>query len=185
MKRIFTLAALFISMVSFAGAPPRAGRMIVTNGDFNNIFIRIDGRTYNVDEQTLVLNNLAGGRHHLEIYKIERKPYGFGRNKPVAIFSSAVYVDPSFIVDVNINRFGRVSVGKSVIVRNGYERNGYDRNSHDRSDYDAYDNDHEDRYNNDRYNDGNKGSDDRYRNGNKSDDKSYQDKPSGNRPVRF
>jgi hypothetical protein len=184
MKRFFTLAALFISMVSFAAAPPRAGRIIINNGDYNNILVRINGRSYNVDQQTLVLNNLVGGRHHLEIFKTERKPYGFGRSKPVLIYSSAVYVDPSFIVDVNINRFGRVSVGKSVIVRKGNDR--FDNNRYDN---DRYDNDRDSRYGDDkypdnRYNDG-KGPNDRSNDGKRYDDKTYQDNGKGNRPARF
>jgi hypothetical protein len=179
MKRFFTLAALFISMVSFAAAPPRAGRIIINNGDYNNIMVRINGRTYNVDQQTLVLNNLAGGRHQLEIFKTERKPYGFGRSKPVLIYSSAVYVDPSFIVDVNINRLGRVSVGKSVIVRNGNDRYGNDGYGNDR-----YDNDRNGSYGDDRYND-NKNRNDKSNDGKGYDDKTYKDNGKANRPARF
>ena len=170
MKRFFTLAALFISMVSFAAAPPRAGRIIIKNGDYNDILVRINGRTYNVDQQTLILNNLAGGRHHLEIYKTERKPYRLGRSKAVLIYSSAVYVDPSFIVDVNINRFGRVSVGKSVIVRNGNDR--YDNNRYDN---DRYDNDRDGRYGDDGY------PDNRYNDGKRPNDRSNDGKRFGDR----
>ncbi|MHA4845654.1 hypothetical protein ACX0G7_15880 [Flavitalea antarctica] len=179
MKRIFTLAALFISMVSFAAAPPRAGRMIINNGDYNNIVIRINGRSYNVDQQTLVLNNLAGGRHHLEVFRIERKPRSFGRSKPVLIYSSAVYVDPSFIVDVNVSRFGRVSVGKSMIVRNGSDRYGNDRYGNDR-----YDNDRDRNYGDDRY-DGNRNRNDRSNDEKRYDDKTYPDNGKANRPSRF
>ena len=189
MKRFFTLAALFISMVSFAAAPPRAGRILINNGDYNNILVRINGRSYNIDQQALILNNLAGGRHHLEVYKTERKPYGFGRSKPVLIYSSPVYVDPSFIVDVNINRFGKVSVGKSVIVRNGNDRFDNKRYDNDRYDNDRYDNDRDSRYEDDkypdnRYNDG-RGPNDKSNDGKRYDDKTYQDKSKGTRPARF
>jgi hypothetical protein len=184
MKRIFTLAALFISMVSFAAAPPRTGRIIINNGDYNNIVIRINGRSYNVDQQTLVLNNLTGGRHHLEVFKTERKPNGFGRSKPVLIYSSAVYVDPSFIVDVNVNRFGRVSVGKSMIVRNGNDRYGTDRYGNDSYGNDRYDNDRDGNYGDDRYND-NKSRNDKSNDGKRYDDKTYQDNGKANRPARF
>ncbi|HTE26135.1 hypothetical protein [Flavitalea sp.] len=179
MKRFFTLAALFISMVSFAAAPPRAGRIIINNGDYNNIVVRINGRSYNVDQQTLILNNLVGGRHHLEVYKTEKKPFGFGRSKPVLIFSSAIYVDPSFIVDVNINRFGKVSIGKSVIVKNGNDR--YDNNRYDN---DRYDDDRDGRSIDDRYND-NSGPNDKSNDGKRYDDKTYPDNGNGNRPARF
>ena len=184
MKRIFTLAALFISMISFAAAPPRAGRIIINNGDYNNIVVRINGRAYNVDQQTLILNNLAGGRHHLEVFRTERRPYGYGRSKPVLIYSSAVYLDPSFIVDVNINRFGRVSVAKSVVVRNGNDRNGSNRYDNDR-----YGNGRDNRYDNDRYDDNNRNRSNDYddkRYGHKGyNDKNYQDNGKANRPSGF
>jgi hypothetical protein len=163
MKKIFTLAALFISMISFAAAPPRAGKMIINNADRNDIVVRINGRSYNVDQQALILNSLTAGRIQLEVYKTEKKPYAFGRSKPVLIFSSAVYVDPSFIVDVNVNRFGKVSIGKSM-----------NRNSNDRS---GYGNDN--RYNDDRFGDS-RGRDDRYED-NKYDGKNYDDNKYGDK----
>lgn len=134
MKRFFTLAALFISMVSFAAAPPRAGRLIISNADNSISHVRINGRIYNVDQQTIILSNLVGGRHILEVYRTERNPYNFGRAKSVMVYSTPVYVDPSFIVDVTINRFGRVSIAKSMKMRNGDFRN-YDARD-DRYDYD-------------------------------------------------
>ena len=194
MKRFFTLAALFISMISFAAAPPRAGRIIINNADNNNILVRINGRSYNVDQQALILNNLAGGRHHLEVYKTDRRPYGFGRSKPVLIYSSPVYVDPSFIVDVNVNRFGKVSIGKSVIVKNGsrYGNDGYGNDRYDNGRYgnegyggnNRVDNGRDGRSADDRYydkNDGNNKQDD----GKRYDDKNYPDNGKGNRPSRL
>ena len=178
MKRFFTLAALFISMVSFAAAPPRAASIVINNADKDMIQVRLNGRAYNVNQQTILLNNLAGGRHRLEIYKIERRPFGFTRSKPVLIYSSAVYVDASFIVDVNISRFGKVSIGKSLPLRNGRDR------------YRNYDSD---RYNDNRYDDTNKGRNggfddsdnrDRYPDSNKQGDRIPDSKGDGNRPDR-
>ena len=178
MKRFFTLAALFISMVSFAAAPPRAASIVINNADKDMIQVRLNGRTYNVNQQTILLNNLAGGRHRLEIYKIERKPFGFIKPKPVLIFSSAVYVDASFIVDVNISRFGKVSIGKSLPQRNGRDR---------------YNNDDSRVYNDNRYDDSNKGRNggfddyddkDRYPDYNKQGDRIPDSKGNGSRPDR-
>ncbi len=147
MKRFFTLAALLVSMVSFAAPKPKAGRIIITNSDNSIIQVRVDGRSYNVTGQPMILNNLAGGRHQLQIFRIDRRVYGPGKSKPVLIYNAPVYVDQSFIVDVNVGRTGKVSIGKSMVINNGNDRynqrddwyadnrNGYGGN---RNDYDRY-----------------------------------------------
>ncbi|RYF87839.1 MAG: hypothetical protein EOO00_12015 [Chitinophagaceae bacterium] len=119
MKRFFTLAALFISMVSFAAAPPRAGRLIISNADNTISHVRVNGRLYNLDQQTIIFNNLAAGRQFLEVYRTERPRFGVGRGKLVLVQTTPLYVDPSFIVDVNINRTGRITIGKTLKIRNG------------------------------------------------------------------
>ena len=178
MKRFFTLAALFISIVSFAAAPPRAASIMINNADNSMIQVRLNGRTYNVNQQTILLNNLAGGRHQLEIYKTEKKPFGFIKSRPVLIYSSAVYVDASFIVDVNISRSGKVSIGKSLPVRNNGDR---------------YRNVDSDRYDDNRYDDSNKGRNggfdgyedrDRFPDNNKQGGRIPDNNGNGNRPDR-
>lgn len=182
MKRFFTLAALFISMMSFAAAPSKAGRIIINNDDNSIIQVRINGRSYNVNQQALVLNNLNAGRHQLEIFKTERKPYNWGKSKTVLIYSSAVYVDPSFIVDVDINRMGRVTIGKSLIVKNGNDRYNDNRFGNDnRYNDNKYDNKYgnDDRYNDNRYDAGNKGKDN-----NGKSARPFEDNNKGARPDR-
>ena len=190
MKRFFTLAALFISMMSFAAAPSKAGRIIINNDDNNIIQVRINGRSYNVNQQALVLSNLNGGRHQLEIFRTERKPYNWGKSKTVLIYSSAVYVDPSFIVDVNINRMGRVSIGKSIIVKNGNDRYVNDNRYGNDTRYDnnnRYNNDnrngHDDRYTDNRNDAGYPGRND-VKNGNVKPGKSFENNDKGSRPDK-
>lgn len=151
MKRFFTLAALLVSMVSFASPKPKAGRIIITNTDNSIIQVRVDGRTYNVNGQPVILNNLSGGRHQLQIFKIERNSYAFEKARPVLIYNAPVYVDHSFIVDVNVNRKGKVSIGKSMIVQNGTVRN--DRDNRYPGDRSYNDKPGLDRNDNDRYDD--------------------------------
>ncbi|RYG01153.1 MAG: hypothetical protein EOO02_13365, partial [Chitinophagaceae bacterium] len=138
MKRFFTLAALLITIVSFAAPVPRGGRIIISNSDNSLISVRLNGRMYNVNRQTIFLENLAGGKHRLEVYKTEKRP--FSSSKTVLIFSQAVYVDPSYILDVFIDRFGAVNLKKNMTVRstgNGYG-NGYGDRYGERND-DRYD----------------------------------------------
>jgi hypothetical protein len=187
MKRFFTLAALFVSMISFAAPLPRAGRIIISNADNSLIQVRINGRSYNVDRQPLIINNLAGGRHQVQIFKSERKPYGFTRSRPVLIYNAAVYVDPSYIVDLNVNRAGKVVLGKSVVVRNGnrFDGNAYDNDRYDnnRNDDNRYDN----RFDTDRNDYGKPGSvDERYNDPRKSTNPGNNNDPQviPNRPTR-
>ncbi len=170
MKRFFTLATLLVSMVSFAAPLPRAGRIIITNADNSIIQVRINGRSYNVNGQPLLLNNLAGGRHQVQIFKSERRPYGYSRSRPVLIYNAAVYVDPSYIVDLNVNRAGRVIVGKSLILRNG-KRFGDDNPARNRYDDSRYENNHD---NNNRFDSGNGGSP-QGRYNDKQDSQEYED----------
>jgi hypothetical protein len=157
MKRFFTLAALLVCMVSFAAPKPKAGRLIITNADNSIIQVRVDGRTYNVAGQPMILSNLAGGRHQLQIFKIERRSYGFGKAKSVLIYNAPVYVDQSFIVDVNVNRTGKVSIGKSIVMNNGPARsNRDDRYPNGRYDDNTpgYDRDGNDGYSDNRHGNG-------------------------------
>ena len=172
MKRFFTLAALLVSMVSFAAPNPKTGRIIITNTDNSIIQVRVNGRTYNVTGQPMILNNLAGGRHQLQIFKTERRPYSIGNAKRVLIYNAPVYVDQSFIVDVNVNRTGKVSIGKSMIINNGNARN--DRYN-DRDGWYSNDrlNDNRNEYGNDRY------ENNRSRNGQKEQGKTGRPDRSG------
>jgi hypothetical protein len=156
MKRFFTLTALLISIVSFAAPLPRAGRIIVSNQDNSLIHVRINGRSYNVDGQPLIISNLAGGRHQVQIFKSERKPFGYTRSRPVMIYNAAVYVDPSYIVDLNVvrndrryndNRFDNNRRDDTRYQDNRYDDKRYNNNDYDNNRYNNND------YDNNRYND--------------------------------
>lgn len=116
MKKIFTLAVLLFSIVSFsfAAAPPKTTKITVNNYDNAMVQVRIDGNTYNVTDNNLVLKNIMAGRHKIEVFKMEKRSRGFFKAKPQLIYSSVVMIEPSASLDVNISRFGKVSLQKTI-----------------------------------------------------------------------
>ena len=122
MKKLFTLAAILIgfSVASFAADRPKKGKISVTSASNNTIFVKIDGKNYNMGRNDFVLNNISAGNHRVEIFKIERGGI-FGKARTRVIFSNNVFVAPDQTVNLNVNRNDYVVVRKS-----GFDRN--DRN---------------------------------------------------------
>ncbi|MBO9563131.1 MAG: hypothetical protein J7621_10170 [Niastella sp.] len=134
MKKIFTLAAIMISLsvASFAADRPKKGKISVTSNSPSTIFVKIDGQRYNVDRNEFVLNSIKPGNHRVEIYRMERRGL-FGAMKTTMIYNSFVMVAPDQLVNLNVNRYGSVAVRKSGF--DPYDRDdkwGRDRdNDHD------------------------------------------------------
>ena len=147
MKKIFTLtlAALFVSLISFAADRPRPGKITVTSFDNAAVIVKIDGRNYNMDHNSTVLDNLRPGFHTIEIFKFEGRGF-FGGRRLRTIYSTNMFVAQSQLIDVNIGRFGQVNVQKSFY--GGYDRGddrgrGWGDNDHRNNDrgYDDHEND--------------------------------------------
>lgn len=121
MKKLFTLAAILIglSVASFAADRPKKGKISVTSASNTTIFVKIDGKNYNMDRRDFVLNNISAGNHRVEIFKIERGGL-FGKARTKVIFSNNVFVAPDQVVNLNVNRNDYVVVRKSG--GNGYDR---------------------------------------------------------------
>jgi hypothetical protein len=121
MKKIFTLAAILISLsvASFAADRPKKGKISVTSNSIANIFVKIDGQQYNPDRNEFVMNNIKPGNHRVEIYRMERGV--FGRAKTKVIYTDFINVAPDQLVNLNVNRNGGVAVRKS-----GYNDYGRD-----------------------------------------------------------
>lgn len=134
MKKIFTLtlAALFVSLISFAADRPRPGKITVRSFDNAALFVKIDGIRYNLDRNIAVLDNLRPGTHSIEIFRSEGRGGFFGGRRMRSIYSTNMFLGQSQLVDVNINPFGQVSVQKSNY--GGYDRDGRDRGWGDNND---------------------------------------------------
>ena len=124
MKNIFTLLLLAVSVFAFAYD---GGRLTITVPSSKNIQVYVDGRAYQENGNSIVLNNIQSGNHSITIYKNTRNSYGNngtnGRNNQKdkknnrgdVLYSSNVYVRPSYHVDVMVNRFGKALVDERVI----------------------------------------------------------------------
>jgi hypothetical protein len=138
MKNIFTLLLSTVSVFAFAYD---GGRLTITVPSSKNIQVYVDGRAYQQNDNSIVLNNIQPGNHTITVYKNSRNGYEnngtYGRNKQRdkknsrgdVLYSSNVYVRPSYHVDVMVNRFGKALVDERII-------NG----SYSNDDDDLYDN---------------------------------------------
>ena len=132
MKKIFTLVAILFSVTlfsatAFAAEPPRPnfGKVIIKSRSDAFIQVVIDGRTFNMDRQDFVMDNLRPGRHSIQILQIDRRGW---RNRARVIYSNTMAVRPWELVDININRFENVSVVSRIDPSDRYDRGGrYDR----------------------------------------------------------
>ena len=127
MKTIFTL--LFVTIFTSAFAYDE-GKLTITVASQKNLQVYVDGRIYQADDNSFVLNNIQPGNHTIKIYKKAKKNNnGNNRNsrndrndinRNDLIYSSTVYVRPSTHVDVMINRFGKAMVDEKLLSdRNG------------------------------------------------------------------
>jgi hypothetical protein len=141
MKIIFTLlfATVFTSAFAYDG-----GKLTISVASNKNVQVYVDGRAYQDQDNNYVLNNIQSGNHTIQIYSnasnANNNGYGngnngYGKNRNVRndrknlVYSSTVYVRPSYHVDVMINRFGKALVDEKLISGNGYDDeydNGYD-----------------------------------------------------------
>ena len=162
MKNIFTLLLATVSVSAFAY---NGGKLTITVPSSKNIQVYVDGRAYQDNNNTIVLDNIQAGNHSITIYKNNRNSYGnngnYGRNsnrkdrrndQGDVLYNSNVYVRPSYHVDVMINRFGKALVDEKIINNNygddddwydnGYENGGYNNGGYNNgyhqamSDYD-------------------------------------------------
>ncbi|MDB5196130.1 MAG: hypothetical protein JWP88_500 [Flaviaesturariibacter sp.] len=126
MKTLFTLL-LATSLASSAFAYDE-GRLTVTFASSSNVQVLIDNRIYSQDDNSVVLNNVQPGQHTIQIYKASRngRNYGKSNNRADLLYSSTVYIKPSYDVDVMINRFGKAFIDEQAInARGRWDDRGY------------------------------------------------------------
>jgi hypothetical protein len=154
MKKIFTLAAILFSVITFAAENPRPSDSKIAIRSNSDAFIQVfvDGKQYNINRNGFVMDIIRSGRHRIEVYKVDN--YGMFRRRPQMVYSSTTVVKPWESLNININRFERVLVDTRFDRddHRGNDRNwGNDRNNDRDRDYNNGPdrNDHHDR--DDRY----------------------------------
>lgn len=142
MKKIFTL--LLVTMLASVAFAYDGGKLTITVAKAKNVSVYVDGRLYQDQDNSFVLNNIQPGNHSIKVYK-RRNNESNGRNNERRdnrndqrdlLYSSNVYVRKSYHVDVMINRFGKALVDERAI--NGKNDDWYDSDYED----DGYDNDY-------------------------------------------
>lgn len=119
MKTFFTLLlATIFSTTAFAYDE---GKLTVTFAAQTNVQVVIDGRTYQQQDNSIVINHIPAGQHSIRIYKARK---GGRNNRNELLYSANVYVKPSYHVDVMVNRFGKALVDEQSI-RNRWEDNDW------------------------------------------------------------
>ena len=151
MKKIFTLAAILLSITTFAanGKPgPNDSKLAIRSNSDAFIQVFIDGRQYNINRNGFVMDNIRSGRHRIEVYKVDN--YGMFRRRPQMVYSNVMVVKPWESLNININRGERVWVDTRFDRddrRGGYDRGGYDRDGRGRDNNYGRDYDRDGRYN--------------------------------------
>ncbi|MGZ8537133.1 MAG: DUF4476 domain-containing protein [Flavisolibacter sp.] len=120
MKTIFTLLLVTVFTSAFAYDE---GKLTITVASQKNIQVYVDGRIYQANDNSFVLNNIQPGNHTIKIYKKAKRNNNNSRNdrninnnnRNDLIYSSTVYVKPATHVDVMINRFGKAMVDEKVL----------------------------------------------------------------------
>ncbi len=119
MQKFITL--LFFSIFSMSVSYGQQTKLSIS--PFNSYALRIivDNQTYSLDKSRgdadLVITDLAGGNHRIQIYRLPVRPRrgGFGNNAIQAIYDANIYLRAQYFTDLMINRFGRVFKDEMLI----------------------------------------------------------------------
>ena len=148
MKKIFTLAAILLSITTFAAdrnPRPNDSKVAIRSNSDAFIQVFIDGKQYNMNRNGFVMDNIRSGRHRIEVYKVDN--YGMFRKRPQMVYSNTTFVKPWESLNININRGERVFVDTRFDRDDRYngrdDRRGNDRDYGRGRDY----NDRDGRYN--------------------------------------
>jgi Domain of unknown function (DUF4476) len=127
MKKFSTL--LFSSLFSLSLLAYDGSRLsISTTSNNSDLKIEVDGRRFNMQDNSINLSNLNEGYHTVKIFKDKRKNrngfgngngngFGFGKKQDV-VYNSSVYLKRGFHLDITVNRFGKVLVDERRMDRN-------------------------------------------------------------------
>ena len=179
MKTIFTL--LLSTIFSIAAMAYDGTRLTVTSISNNKVFVEVDGRRYDLNDNTLSLSSIRPGTHNVRVLREMKRRTGvnFGNKREETIYNIKATFRNGYHFDILINRFGKVMIDERRIDPNDdwyndddyYDRNeGRNRdrdntydNGDDRDDSDYGNNDRDDRDNPD-YDNDHKNDDPRYNN---------------------
>ena len=124
MKTIFTL--LLATIFTTSAFAYDEGRLTITVSTPSDVQVMIDNRTYRLDDNSVILNNVRAGQHTIQVYRGRGNNRNNGNknrnNRNDILYSSTIYVKPNYDVDIMINRFGKVLVDERDLR---YSNDGY------------------------------------------------------------
>ena len=177
MKTIFTL--LLSTIFSIAAMAYDGTRLTVTSISNNKVFVEVDGRRYDLNDNTLSLSSIRPGTHNIRVLREMKRRTGvnFGNKREETIYNIKATFRNGYHFDILVNRFGKVMIDERRIDPNDDWYNDddyYDRNEGRNRDRDnTYDNG-DDRDDSDYGNDDRDNRDNRdYDNDRKNDDSRY------------
>jgi hypothetical protein len=119
MKTVFTL--LLATIITTAAFAADEGRLSITVAVQKDAVVYVDGRTYQPDDNSIVIDNIRSGNHSIKVYRKMSNRNNNGRNnnrnnqREELLYSSTVYVRPAYHVDIVVNRFGKALVDEKAI----------------------------------------------------------------------
>ena len=140
MKTVLTLLLATVATTAFAYDE---GRITITLASNKAYTIFINGRQHFATDNQLVIDNIRPGTHSIKIYQSGRSSRNSHRNErhprsdrfEELVYSTNVYLKPSYHVDIMINRFGKALVDEQLL------------NNRSRWEDDDWRNDNNNRYN--------------------------------------
>lgn len=169
MKTIFTL--LLSSIFSLSSMAYDGTRLTVTSVGNQRMFVEVDGRRYDLNDNSVTIRNIRPGTHNVRVLREVKRTKGrvidIWAPKNQVIYSIKATLRNGYDFDILVNRFGKVMIDERMIDPNddwytddddyyGDDRNrDYDNGGDERD----MDNDRNDRNNRDYDNDRNERND--------------------------
>src|SRR6188768_2252184 len=118
MKTIFTL--LLSTIFSIAAMAYDGTRLTVTSISNNKVFVEVDGRRYDLNDNTLSLNSIRPGTHNVRVLREMKRKTGvnFGNKREETIYNIKATFRNGYHFDILVNRFGKVMIDERRIDPN-------------------------------------------------------------------
>lgn len=142
MKTIFTLLCSVLMTVGvFAAGAKKSSVLSVRSADDRRISVVVDGKRFEPNDNSLMIQNVSPGYHSISIYK-ENRPglLSVLTGRQVLLYNNSLAVKARTNVFVNIDRYGNVSVTEEKLRGN---KQYTDWEEQDRFDYKSADRDHD------------------------------------------
>jgi len=124
MKRIFTLLLSTIFSLSLLAYDGSRLSISTIGNDKVDFKVEVDGRRFNMKDNSVTLSNLSEGNHNVRIFRVKRN--GNGRKQEL-IYATSVFLRRGFHLDITVNRFGKALVDERKIDRyDDWFDEGYD-----------------------------------------------------------